>query len=134
VIISASYIQLLVLILLFRTYASQFETKIPSKFPDDLEEACKLIERVVNAEICKRKRFGLEYGGMFQVNGPEGTSEMSWIPNVAAANCYSGAKENVGYHSDALSVDLCLITFNLINLHRSSLGPYPTIASLSLGN
>lgn len=40
-----------------------------------------------------------------------------WRANVAASNCYEGTKEGVGFHSDALTY----------------LGPYPTIASLSLG-
>lgn len=91
---------------LTRTYTSQFETRVPSPFPDAMEEACKIIERVVSSQIGQRTQFGLEWGG-----------SSAWVPNVAAANCYSGAKENVGFHSDALS----------------SLGPYPTIASLSLG-
>lgn len=37
---------------------------------------------------------------------------------MAASNCYEGTKEGVGFHSDALTY----------------LGPYPTIASLSLGD
>jgi hypothetical protein len=96
--------QILIIIHL-RTYASQFETKTPSMFPDAMEEACKIIERVVNNEMRKRARFGLEWGGTFHVSEPgceEG--ELIWMPNVAAANCYSGAKENVGFHSDALLV------------------------------
>lgn len=40
-----------------------------------------------------------------------------WRANVAASNCYRGSKENVGWHADQLTY----------------LGPYPTIASLSLG-
>ncbi|KAF8584849.1 hypothetical protein K439DRAFT_1653133 [Ramaria rubella] len=39
------------------------------------------------------------------------------LANVAAINCYTGGKEGVGFHSDQLTY----------------LGPFPTIASLSLG-
>lgn len=76
-----------------------------------MEEACKYIEKVVNDELRKRVRFPLEWGGS------SGSDGYMWRANVAAANCYEGAKETVGFHSDQL-------TF---------LGPYPTIASLSLG-
>lgn len=75
-----------------------------------MEEACTIIERVVNDEIKKRDRFPLEWAG----TGPEG---QVWRANVAASNCYEGGKESVGFHSDQLTY----------------LGPYPTIASLSLG-
>ncbi len=75
-----------------------------------MEEACRYIEKVVNEEICKRERYPLEWGG-------NGTDGQCWRANVAAANCYEGAKETVGFHSD----------------QRTYLGPYPTIASLSLG-
>lgn len=40
-----------------------------------------------------------------------------WNPNIAAANCYSGSKECVNWHSDKLT----------------HLGPLPIIGSLSLG-
>ncbi|KDQ11690.1 hypothetical protein BOTBODRAFT_177085 [Botryobasidium botryosum FD-172 SS1] len=92
-------------------------------FPSVVEEACAYIEKVVNEEILKRKRFSLEWGGFdTKIDGNKhGTkpteAEMSWRANVAAANCYEGGKEGVGLHSD----------------HLTHLGPYPTIASLSLG-
>lgn len=60
-----------------------------------MEEACRLLEDVVNVEMRKRKQFDLEWGG-----------NRRWIANVAAANCYEGAKENVGFHSDGLWVSL----------------------------
>jgi len=56
-----------------------------------MEEACRLLEDVVNVEMRKRKQFDLEWGG-----------NRRWIANVAASNCYEGAKENVGFHSDGL--------------------------------
>ncbi len=86
------------------------KTESPQPFPEEMEEACRYIEKVVNEEICKRERYPLEWGG-------NGTDGQCWRANVAAANCYEGAKETVGFHSDQLTY----------------LGPYPTIASLSLG-
>lgn len=90
-------------------------TDPPREFPPEMEQACKVIESVVNEELRKRKRYPLEYGGS-QGNDPESISPV-WKANVAASNCYEGAKESVGFHSDQLTY----------------LGPYPTIASLSLG-
>ena len=75
-----------------------------------MEKACQLIEKVVNDEMRKRSHFKLEWGG-----GNDGGP--IWRANVAASNCYRGGKESVGFHSDQLTY----------------LGPYPTIASLSLG-
>ena len=70
---------------------TQFGDAYPNPFPGPMEEACRLLEDVVNVEMRKRKQFDLEWGG-----------NRKWIANVAAANCYEGAKENVGFHSDGL--------------------------------
>ena len=64
-----------------------------------MEEACEYIERAVNAEMKTRERFPLEWGGE-PADGGNNSAEVSWKANVAAANCYTGAKESVGYHSD----------------------------------
>ncbi|TCD66691.1 hypothetical protein EIP91_001045 [Steccherinum ochraceum] len=91
-------------------------------FPQVMEEACQYIEKVVNVEMHKRQRFPMEYGGE-PPQRPGGSDDYDngqnvvWRANVAASNCYEGAKEGVGFHTDALTY----------------LGPYPTIASLSLG-
>ena len=83
-------------------------TAPPKKFLPEMEEACRIVEEIVNEEISKRSRFSLEWPA----------DEMNpWKANVAASNCYTGSKEGVGFHSDQLTY----------------LGPYPTIASLSLG-
>ena len=71
-----------------------------------MEEACCIVEQIVNDEMKKRKRYSLEWGG-----------DSGWRANVAASNRYAGGQESVGWHSDQLT----------------NLGPYPTIASLSLG-
>ncbi|PIL24143.1 hypothetical protein GSI_13896 [Ganoderma sinense ZZ0214-1] len=89
-------------------------TDPPLTFPSPMEEACEIIERVVNEEMRKRKRYPLEWAGYPVKDGEE---PVLWRANVAASNCYEGAKESVGFHSDQLTY----------------LGPYPTIASLSLG-
>lgn len=88
--------------------------EVSKQFPSPVEEACRIVEKIVNAEMCKRKRFPLEWGG--DPDDPDGQG-LTWRANFAAANCYEGAKEGVGFHSDRLT----------------SIGPYPTIASLSLG-
>lgn len=66
----------------------------------------------MNREI--RNRIETKYPGgrklKFQSPDP-------WRPNAAFANCYRGAQENVGYHSDQLTY----------------LGPRAVIGSLSLG-
>lgn len=85
-------------------------TDPPEEFPALMEEACQYIEDTVNKEMLKRERFPLEWAG-------HEPGEKLWHANVAASNCYEGAKESVGPHSDQLTY----------------LGPYPTIASLSLG-
>lgn len=82
---------------------------MPNNFLPEMEEACEIIEKTVNEEILKRgKLFPAEW---------QTTPDHPWKANVAAANCYTGSKETVGYHSDQLTY----------------LGPCPTIASLSLG-
>ncbi|KAG6820570.1 hypothetical protein H0H93_015090 [Arthromyces matolae] len=85
------------------------KTDPPAMFPSVMEEACEFVERVVNEELRRRHRYPLEWN-------PAEKGE-SWRANVAASNCYEGSKESVGFHSDQLTY----------------LGPYPTIASLSLG-
>lgn len=78
--------------------------EIPNGFLPEMEEARQIIEAFVNTHLGERQRYGLEYDG-------------PWRANVAAANCYKGRAETVGAHADQLTY----------------LGPYPTIASLSLG-
>ncbi|KAL4253844.1 hypothetical protein ABKN59_004189 [Abortiporus biennis] len=89
-------------------------------FPPEMEEACEYIECIVNSEMRKRHRFPLEWGGEPPTNSDGdkmGEENIIWRANVAASNCYEGGKESVGLHTDKLTY----------------LGPYPTIASLSLG-
>ncbi|CAL1704966.1 unnamed protein product [Somion occarium] len=103
-----------------RRYNGAAEKSTPV-FPPAMEEACKYVERIVNEEMHKRTRFPLEWGGEPPKSSdedfaPTDGKKIIWRANVAASNCYEGAKETVGFHTDALT----------------HLGPYPTIASLSL--
>ncbi|WVQ78779.1 hypothetical protein IAT38_000870 [Cryptococcus sp. DSM 104549] len=77
----------------------------PAKaYPPLLRRAAELVEAIVNTELEKRQRYPLEWAG-------------EWRANVCGANRYDGAKSSVGWHADQLTY----------------LGPYTTIASLSLG-
>ncbi|KAG8891221.1 hypothetical protein FRB99_003767 [Tulasnella sp. 403] len=89
-----------------RHWYNGFAAPTPPTFPAELEEACLYVEKVVNSALAKRKRYPMEWGG-----------DGGWRANVAAANRYKGGKEGVGFHSDGMTY----------------LGPYCTIASLSLG-
>lgn len=104
----------LILFTPYINYISRYngrKTGVPDVFPPEMEEACKIIEEIVNKELRKRTHtYKLEWGR-------QGGNEPLWRANVAASNCYQGGKESVGLHSDQLTY----------------LGPYPTIASLSLG-
>ncbi|KAG9318278.1 hypothetical protein JVU11DRAFT_362 [Chiua virens] len=86
-------------------------TEVPEFFQDVMEKACGYVENIVNDEMQKRERLPMEWPGRRGVDG------QLWHANVAASNCYEGGNESVGFHSDQLTY----------------LGPYPTIASLSLG-
>ncbi|KAG0143017.1 hypothetical protein CROQUDRAFT_661764 [Cronartium quercuum f. sp. fusiforme G11] len=92
----------------------------PRYFLAEMEEAKGIIEPMVN----KLLRNDLDMLKMAQRVTPLNpvqrfSSEWDgdWKANVAASNCYRGSKESVGWHADQLTY----------------LGPYPTIASLSLG-
>ncbi|KAJ3789897.1 hypothetical protein GGU10DRAFT_259620 [Lentinula aff. detonsa] len=90
------------------------KTDPPHVFSSEMEEACQIIERLVTEEIRQRpSRYPLEWAG-----GDTGSAtDLLWRANVAASNRYEGRNESVGWHSD----------------HLTYLGPYCTIASLSLG-
>ncbi|KAF5391947.1 hypothetical protein D9757_001793 [Collybiopsis confluens] len=89
-------------------------TDTQDTFTPEMEEACQIIERLVTQEIRKRSfRYPLEWSG-----GDTGSqTDLLWRANVAASNRYEGRTESVGWHSDT----------------QTYLGPYCTIASLSLG-
>lgn len=54
-----------------------------------MEEACRIIEDIVNLEMKKRPREPLEWAGS-KMDGK------IWRANVAGSNCYEGAQESVG--------------------------------------
>ncbi|GAA6014148.1 hypothetical protein JCM11491_004120 [Sporobolomyces phaffii] len=74
-------------------------------FLPEMNEARSLVSAFVNTLLNSRERNEMEW------------TRSEWRPNAAAANCYKGAQESVGWHSDQLT----------------HLGPFPTIASLTLG-
>lgn len=88
-------------------YAGQRSPPAPT-FPAILREAARRIEPVVNAIMADRAKLGRRHA--LEFDGP-------WRANMAAVNHYPGAGSSVGWHGDQLTY----------------LGPYPTIASLSLG-
>ncbi len=71
-------------------------TDPPLEFPAAMEEACVIVERLVNEELRKRQRFPLEWADQPGL-------EHTWRANIAASNCYEGAKESVGPHSDQMT-------------------------------
>ncbi|KLT46003.1 hypothetical protein CC85DRAFT_239758 [Cutaneotrichosporon oleaginosum] len=79
-------------------------TEAKQPYPPCLEKAASMVEDAVNAYLDSVPRFPLEFKGR-------------WRANACAANRYDGAQATVGFHSDQMTY----------------LGPYPTIASLSLG-
>lgn len=75
-----------------------------------LDKVKPLVEAAVNAEI--QSRIKSNGGRKLKYQSPK-----PWVPNAAFVNCYDGAKESVGWHSDQLTY----------------LGPRAVIGSLSLG-
>jgi hypothetical protein len=65
----------------------------PKDFPPEMEEACQYVEKIVNQQMTERDRYPLEWQG----------EQSQWKANVAASNCYRGAKEAVGFHADQLT-------------------------------
>jgi hypothetical protein len=78
----------------------------------EMRKVSDLVEEAVNQEIQKRIRDHYPDGKKLKYQCPA-----PWKPNAAFVNCYDGAKQSVGYHSDQLSY----------------LGPRAIIGSLSLG-
>nr|POE65360.1 alpha-ketoglutarate-dependent dioxygenase alkb like 3 [Quercus suber] len=92
-------------------YNGNYCPDVAESTPEMLKVSAK-VEEAVNLEITRRTR-EIYPGGkklMFQSSEP-------WKPNVSFVNCYDGAKQSVGYHSD----------------HLTYLGPRAVIGSLSLG-
>ncbi|MBW0540744.1 hypothetical protein O181_080459 [Austropuccinia psidii MF-1] len=96
------------------------ENSKPRYFSSEMEQAKVIIDPIVNKLLANDPQILLQAQRDPKINlikrydqewdGP-------WSANVAASNCYRGSKESVGWHADQLTY----------------LGPYPTIASLSLG-
>jgi len=77
-----------------------------------MREVSDLVRVAVNEEIKSRIATHYPQGKKLKYQTPQ-----EWQPNAAFVNCYDGAQQSVGYHSDQLSY----------------LGPRAVIGSLSLG-
>ncbi|KAK4685664.1 hypothetical protein P7C73_g4482, partial [Tremellales sp. Uapishka_1] len=87
-----------------RYFYSGTELGTPADYPELLVQAVHQVEEAVNRFLEGHPRFKWEYSG-------------KWRANICGANRYDGASSGVGWHADQLTY----------------LGPYSTIASLSLG-
>lgn len=91
-------------------YNGSYITHVNQSRPEMLK-ASELVRQAVNKEISRRTR---DFNGGKKLKFQ---SAEEWRPNTSFVNCYDGAKESVGYHSDELTY----------------LGPRAIIGSLSLG-
>ena len=71
-----------------------------------------IVQEAVNKEIQQRIKARYPGGKKLKYQSPD-----PWVPNSAFVNCYNGAQESVGWHSDQLTY----------------LGPRAVIGSISLG-
>lgn len=91
-------------------YNGSYLTHVHQSRPGMLK-ASELVREAVNKEIERRTR---DFNGGKKLKFQ---STVEWRPNTSFVNCYDGAKESVGYHTDELTY----------------LGPRAVIGSLSLG-
>jgi len=91
-------------------YNGSYITQVHQSRPEMLK-ASELVRQAVNKEIERRTK-DFNGGKKLKFQSPE-----EWRPNTSFVNCYDGAKESVGYHTDELTY----------------LGPRAVIGSLSLG-
>jgi len=92
-------------------YDGLYEADVSQTTPEMLK-ASRRVRETVNMEMERRVKDFYPEGAKLKFQSPD-----AWEPNASFVNCYDGAKENVGYHSDQLTY----------------LGPRPVIGSLSLG-
>jgi alkylated DNA repair dioxygenase AlkB len=77
----------------------------------NMQSVKQKVQQAVNSEIQRRIKNSLE-GKKLRFQDPN-----EWVPNAAFVNCYDGASQSVGWHSDQLTY----------------LGPRAVIGSISLG-
>lgn len=77
-----------------------------------MQKAAIKVKETVNNEVQRRIRERYPNGKKLKYQSPD-----EWQPTCSLVNCYDGAKENVGYHTDQLTY----------------LGPRAVIGSISLG-
>ena len=92
-------------------YNGSYIADIRASLPEMLKVR-NMVKEAVNAEVTERIKTHYPDGKKLKYQSPD-----AWDPNSAFVNCYDGAKQSVGYHSDQLTY----------------LGPRAIIGSLSLG-
>ncbi|KAI7589798.1 hypothetical protein KC343_g18551 [Hortaea werneckii] len=92
-------------------YNGSYISDVTQTRPEMLKISSK-VQDAVNREIERRIQDFYPDGEKLKFQSPD-----LWQPNASFVNCYDGAKESVGYHSDQLTY----------------LGPRAVIGSLSLG-
>ncbi|KAI6806090.1 hypothetical protein KC332_g13751 [Hortaea werneckii] len=92
-------------------YNGSYISDVTQTRPEMLKISSK-VQNAVNREIERRIQDFYPEGEKLKFQSPD-----LWQPNASFVNCYDGAKESVGYHSDQLTY----------------LGPRAVIGSLSLG-
>ncbi|KAK2732515.1 hypothetical protein FQN57_002607 [Myotisia sp. PD_48] len=94
------------------SYNGNYRTDVRQLTPELRKVSIEFVKPAVNREIEKRIQEYYPDGKKLKYQSPR-----EWEPNAAFVNCYDGAAESVGYHSDELTY----------------LGPRAVIGSLSLG-
>ncbi|KAM3414269.1 hypothetical protein BST61_g10924 [Cercospora zeina] len=91
---------------------SIYESTALAETTPEMLKVAHIVKETVNKEVERRTRDYQPGGQKLKFQSPE-----EWEPNASFVNCYDGAKESVGFHSDQLTY----------------LGPRAVIGSLSLG-
>ncbi|EMC95676.1 hypothetical protein BAUCODRAFT_498823 [Baudoinia panamericana UAMH 10762] len=92
-------------------YNGSYVPDVAQTTPEMLKVSAR-VRDAVNDEIQRRVHGSTSDGVKLKFQSPD-----EWKPNASFVNCYDGARESVGYHSDQLTY----------------LGPRAVIGSLSLG-
>lgn len=91
---------------------SIYESGVIQQTTPEMLKVSGIVKEAVNKEVQRRMRDYQPEAKKLKFQSPE-----DWEPNSSFVNCYDGAKESVGYHSDQLTY----------------LGPRAIVGSLSLG-
>lgn len=95
-----------------RSHVTDLEEQDVRRITPQLVKIKPKVQEAVNKEIQERIKTRYPNGQKLRFQSPK-----PWVPNSAFVNCYNGAQESVGWHSDQLTY----------------LGPRSVIGSISLG-